>query len=313
MAMERGMSADRGAVLKGRVSVTRRLKLSKFEGYLFLGPNILGFLAFTALPVLASLFLSFTHWDLITPIKYAGVENFWTLLNERLFRTVLWNTTVYVAGTVPTRIILSLLLAVALNQKLRGITFFRTAYFMPIVSSAVAVALVWRWLYNYNFGLLNSFLWGIGLSSPPDWLNSTFWALPALMIMNIWRGLGMNMMYFLAGLQAIPESLYEVAEVDGATWWHKFRYITVPMITPVTFFVLITSIIGSYQVFEEAFVLTRGGPANATTTIVYYIYNNAFEWFKMGKASALAWILFAIIFAFTLLQWKLQKQWVHYE
>jgi multiple sugar transport system permease protein len=290
-----------------------RIRWRFLEGYLFLGPNIAGFLLFTAIPVVASLVLSFTEWDLITSLKFVGLQHYGKLLREELFWTVVKNTTFYTVATVPSRMILSLLLATALNQKLKGITLFRTAYFMPVVSSTVAVALVWRWIYNYNFGLLNSFLWGAGIGEPPDWLNSTTWAMPAVIIMSVWRGLGMNMMYFLAGLQAIPESLYEAAEVDGANRWHRFRHITVPMLTPVIFFVVITSIIGSYQVFGEAFVLTRGGPANATTTIVYAIYNNAFEYFRMGKASALAWILFAIVFAFTWLQWRLQKRWVHYQ
>ncbi|MFB0546150.1 MAG: carbohydrate ABC transporter permease [Anaerolineae bacterium] len=285
----------------------------RFEGYIFLLPNIVGFLAFTAFPIFAAFALSFYDWDLITTPHFVGFKNYLKLIfDDRLFGRVLWNTTLYTLGTVPLRVVLSLLLAIALNQKIRGITVYRTAYFMPVVSSSVAVALVWTWIFNGNFGILNSFLWAIGFNNPPDWLNSTRWALPAIMIVNLWKNVGFTMVIYLAGLQAIPKQLYEAAEIDGASWWAKFRHITVPMVSPTTFFVLVMSIIWSFQVFEEAYIMTEGGPANATNTVVYYIYKNAFQWFKMGKAAAVAWLLFAILFIFTLLQAWYQRRWVHY-
>ncbi len=286
----------------------------RFEGYIFLLPNIVGFLTFTAFPIFAAFAQSFYDWDLITTPHFVGFKNYLKLIfDDRLFGRVLWNTTLYTLGTVPLRVVLSLLLAIALNQKIRGITVYRTAYFMPVVSSSVAVALVWTWIFNGNFGILNSFLWAIGFNNPPDWLNSTRWALPAIMIGNLWKNVGFTMVIYLAGLQAIPKQLYEAAEIDGASWWVKFRHITVPMVSPTTFFVLVMSIIWSFQVFEEAYIMTEGGPANATNTVVYYIYKNAFQWFKMGKAAAVAWLLFAILFIFTLLQAWYQRRWVHYE
>ena len=291
----------------------------RWEGYLFLLPNISGFLLFTAFPVVASLALSFFRWDLLTPPVYVGTKNFETLLfNDPQFRKVVWNTFVFTVGTVPLRVILSLLLAMALNQRIRGITFYRTAYFMPVVSSIVAVALVWQYIFNGDYGILNAGLRSLGLAvghpfNPPDWLNSTQWAMPAVMMFNLWKNVGFTMVIYLAGLQAIPQNLYEAAEVDGAGSWARFRNITLPMISPTTFFVLIMSLIWAFQVFEEAYIMTRGGPAFATTTVVYYIYMNGFQWFKMGDAAAIAWLLFAVMFAVTLIQVRLQRRWVHYE
>lgn len=285
-----------------------------FEGYLFVSPSLLLFLAFIVFPVIASFIISMLDWDLVTKPKFVGFNNYYDLIvKDSLFRVVLKNTVIYTLGTVPLRVLFSLLLAIALNQKIRGMIFYRTAYFMPVVSSTVAVALVWSWLFHGNFGLLNAFLRTIGIKNPPDWLNSTTWALPALMMFNLWKNVGFTTFIYLAGLQAIPQHLYEAAEVDGAGWWAKFRYITVPLVSPTTFFVLVMSVIWSFQVFEEAYIMTKGGPANSTNTIVFYIYKNGFQWFKMGKAAALAWILFAVLFVFTLFQVRYQRKWVHYE
>ncbi|HIQ06763.1 MAG TPA: sugar ABC transporter permease [Anaerolineae bacterium] len=290
-----------------------------YEGYLFLGPNIVGFLTFTAFPVVAAFALSFFRWDLLTPPVYVGTLNFKRLLlSDQQFRKVMFNTFYFTVGTVPPRVVLSLLLALALNQRIRGITTYRLLYFMPVVSSLVAVALVWQWIFNGNFGILNSSIWAIagwlGIRvHPPDWLNNSKWAMPAVMILNLWKNVGFTMVIYLAGLQAIPQELYEAAEVDGAGTWARFRHITLPMISPTTFFVVVMSMIWAFQVFAEAFIMTKGGPAFATTTMVYYVYLNAFQWFRMGKAAAVAWILFAIIFVFTLIQMRYQQRWVHYE
>jgi len=290
-----------------------------YEGYFFLAPNITGFLVFTAFPVVVAFLLSFFRWDLLTPPVFVGLDQYKELLfSDQQFRRVVFNTFYFTFGTVPLRVVLSLLLAMALNQALRGITVYRVIYFVPVVSSLVAVALVWQWIFNGNFGILNSLIWGIGglmhvPVHPPDWLNSTRWAMPAVMVLNLWKNVGFTMTIYLAGLQAIPLELYEAAEVDGAGWWAKFRHITVPMVSPTTFFVLIMSLIWAFQVFEEPYIMTNGGPAFATTTLVQYIYLNAFEWSRMGKAAALAWILFAIIFVFTWLQMRYQRRWVHYE
>ncbi len=290
-----------------------------YEGYFFLAPNFAGFLIFTAFPVIASLALSFFRWDLLSPPVYIGGQQFRELLlDDPQFRRVLLNTLLFTFGTVPVRVALSLLLALALNQGLAGTTGYRVVYFLPVITSLVAAALVFQWVFNGNFGILNSFLWMLrdvtGLPiQPPDWLNSTRWAMPAVMILNLWKNVGFTMVIYLAGLQAIPAELYEAAEVDGAGAWAKFRNVTLPMVSPTTFFVLIMSLIWAFQVFEEAFIMTKGGPAFATTTMVYYIYLNAFRWFRMGKAAALAWLLFAVIFVFTFLQVRWQRRWVHYE
>jgi multiple sugar transport system permease protein len=291
----------------------------RYEGFFFLAPNVTGFLIFTAFPVVASLALSVFRWDLLTPPVYIGAAQFRELLfNDQQFRRVVLNTFFFTFGTVPLRVILSLLLAMALNQGLRGTTTYRVVYFMPVVTSLVAAALVFQWVFNGNFGILNGFLWTIsGLTGisihPPDWLNSTTWAMPAVMILNLWKNVGFTTVIYIAGLQAIPQELYEAAEVDGAGAWARFRHITLPMVSPTTFFVLVMSLIWAFQVFEEAYIMTRGGPAFATTTVVYYIYLNAFRWSRMGKAAAISWLLFAVIFIFTVLQVRYQRRWVHYE
>ncbi len=278
----------------------------------FLAPDLFGFLCFTLIPVIAALILSFTKWDLIVKPTFVGFANFQNALRDETFRKVVFNTVYYTLGTVPTGMLLSLALALALNQKIRALGIFRTVYYLPVVSSMVAVALVWRWLYNKDFGLINWALTLVGLQ-PLGWLTSTKWAMPAVIIMSIWKGLGYNMIIFLAGLQGIPQHLYEAAAVDGASAWRRFWSITLPLLSPTTFFVLVMSIIGSFQVFSQVYMMTQGGPADATSTIVYYIFQNAFQYFKMGYASAQAWLLFAMIFVFTVIQFRMQQEWVHYE
>jgi multiple sugar transport system permease protein len=299
---------DAGPARRSRAGLRRLL-----TAYGFLLPNLLGFLTFTFLPVLAALSISFTDWDLLQAPAWVGFANYRRLATDPLFHEVLRNTIVYVAGTVPVQMTIALLVAMALNRRLPGQLFFRTAYFMPVVASTVAVALVWRWIFHADFGLLNSFLFFVGVDDPPKWLSSTRWALSAIIIMSIWQQIGFSMVLFLAGLQSVPGQLYEAAKIDGASGWHRFRFITVPMLSSTTFFVLVISIINSFQVFEQAFIMTQGGPANATNTLVFNIYRYAFQFFQMGYASAMAWVLFAIIFAVTLVQFRMQRQWVHYD
>ena len=304
-----------------RIADAMQTKASRREAiaaFLFLLPNILGFVIFTAGPVLASLGISLVNWNLLNPPTWLGLDNYVTLFQDADFWASLRATVYYTLGSVPLGIVLSLALAIALNQKIRGISIYRTVYFIPVVSSLVAVSLMWRWMYNPTSGILNYALDRIFAFmhlhiSPPDWLQSTTWAMPAIIIMSVWKGLGYNMVIYLAGLQGVPISLYEAAEMDGATGWRKFRHITLPLLTPTTFFVLIMSFISSFQVFEQAYIMTAGGPARATVTTVYYIYQNGFQWYKMGYASAVAWVLFAIILALTMLQWRYQDRWVFYE
>lgn len=282
--------------------------------WLFLLPNLIGFVVFTSGPVLFSLFLGFMEWQILRPMRFAGLDNYYRLIFEdTLFHKVLWNTAVYTFTAVPLGILCSLGLALALNQGLRGQTVYRTMFFMPVVSSMVAVALLWRWLYNPEFGLINYLLTGIGVSNPPQWLSDEGWAMPSIIIMSVWKGMGYNMVIFLAGLQGIPQHLYEAAQVDGANRWTRFRHITIPMLSPTTFFVVVIALIHSFQVFEQALVMTEGGPADATHTLVLFIYRNAFQFFKMGYAAAAAWVLFLIVFLLTMIQVRFQKEWVHYE
>jgi multiple sugar transport system permease protein len=271
-------------------------------------PNVIGFLIFTLFPVIASFFLSFTSWDMLQPIKWVGLQNYIDLFKDETFLKVFVNTLYFSAVTVPLGIVLSLLLAVALNQPIKGKKLYRAAYFLPVISSMVAVAVVWQWIYNPEYGALNYLLSLFGIKGP-SWLTSTVWAMPAVMITSVWKGLGFNMLIFLAGLQSISDSYYEAAEIDGASWIDKFRYVTVPLLSPTTFFVTVMSFIGSFQVFDSVFLMTGGGPARSTSVIVHYLYENAFKYFRMGYASAMAYVLFFMVLIITLIQFWRQKKW----
>ena len=240
------------------------------------------------------------------------------LASDVVFMTALVNTILFVIVVAPVQATLALGLALLINQRLRGINLFRAIYFMPVVTNIVAVAIVFQWLLNRDFGVANAWVWQLAEATgwriaPPDWLNSSFWAKPAVVLLTLWKNVGFTMVIYLAGLQAVPQSLYDAAKVDGASGLQRFRYITMPMVSPTTFFLLVIQMIGAFQLFAEPFVMTGGGPAQATLSIVMYIYQNAFEFGRMGKATAIAWILFAIIFVFTLIQTRLQRRWVHYE
>lgn len=287
--------------------------------YGFLLPNLIGFLVFTSIPVVASLVLSFTQWDLLSaPPQFVGVRNFIHLLQSPEFWKYCWNT-VYLMAAIPISMAGSLILALAMNQRLKGIVFFRTVYFLPTISSGVAIYILWTFIYNPDFGILNEFIakFGqlIGLQlEGPHWLTDEKWAKPALIIMNIWQTVGgYNMILYLAALQGVPRELYEAAEIDGANSWQKFWHVTWPQISPTTFFIAIMSIIGGFQSgFDPAYVMTGGGPNGATTTIIFYLYNEAFRWHHMGYAAAIAWVLFWIVFVFTLIQWRSFGKAVHY-
>ena len=279
---------------------------------LFLAPNLVAFLLFTALPVLASLFLSLCRWDLMSPPVLVGLANYVQAARDPLFWKVLANTLTYTAATVPLGIAVAIVLAVALNEPIRARLALRALYFLPVVSSTVAVAMVWRWIYSPDFGLLNFLLSLAGIPAVP-WLVSPTWAMPAIIVMSVWKDLGYGIVIFLAGLQGIPGQLYDAAAVDGASRRQRFWRITLPLLSPTTFFAGVVYAINSFQVFGPVYMMTQGGPAYATSTMVYFLFQNAFQFFKMGYASALAWILFALIFAFTLLQVRFQGRWVHYE
>ncbi len=282
------------------------------EPYLYLLPTLLGLLLFSAGSVIASFLISFTRWPVVTPPEWTGLQNYRDLLASPLFWQVFWNTLLYVLLAVPLSLGSALAAALLVNQKLRGVRFFRTVYFLPVVSSMVAVALVWSYMYNPEYGLLNALLQGFFGIRGPAWLADARWAMLAMVLVTVWKGLGYTMVIFLAGLQNIPEELYEAAALDGVGPLRKFWRITLPMLSPTLFFALVITLIGSFQVFEQTYMLTRGGPANATMTLSYYIYQHAFQFFHMGYAAAMSYVLFAFLFVVTLAQFRLQRRWVFY-
>lgn len=282
------------------------------NAYLYLAPTLLGLLIFSAGAIIASFFISFTNWQLVLPPVWVGLRNYTNLLELPEFWQVLRNTVYYTVGYVPLAVSLPLFMAMLVNQKLKGITFFRTTYFLPVVTSGVAIALVWGWMYNPSFGVINFLLDTLFGIEGPRWLSDPAWAMPALILIGVWHSIGYNMVIYLAGLQGIPQELYEAGRMDGAGWWGQFWGITLPLITPTIFFILVLSIIGSFQVWTITYLLTQGGPANATLTLSYYIYQQGFQWFHMGFAASLAYVLFAIVFVVTMIQFRLQKQWVFY-
>ena len=284
-----------------------------FWGFLFITPWLAGYLLFTLGPMLGSLGLSFCRYDLAN-LKVVGTDNYARLFaKDPLFWKALWNTATYTLFAVPLGLTGSLLLAVLLNQKVKGLALYRTLYYIPSLVPAVATALLWNWVFNANFGILNNTLRSAGISNPPAWLQDPAWALPAFIIMSLWGIGGGRMIIFLAGLQGISDSYYEAAELDGAGTWSQFRHITLPMLTPMIFFNMVLGIVGSFQVFTTAYIMTGGGPANATLFYVLYLFRQAFEEFRMGYASAMAWVLFLILLAFTAIQFWQAKRWVYYE
>ncbi|NEI73607.1 ABC transporter permease subunit [Rhizobium lusitanum] len=297
------------AYLARRVARPRKKTLSQttyFWPAIFLAPALIGFCAFTLYPAVASFVLSFTNWNLNTAPKWAGLSNYERLLNDATAIKVFWNTVYFTVVTVPVLLVIPLLLAIALNQNLRGLRFFRVAYFLPVISSMVAMSMVWQWMYNADFGLINWFLSLLGIQGP-KWITNENWAMPAVMITSVWKNIGFNMMLFLAGLQGISTSYYEAAELDGANSVQKLWYITLPSLRPTTLFVTVITIINSFQVFDQVMVMTGGGPNRASSVLVHYIYQNGFQFYKMGYASALGWALTLLVLVLTLIQFRLNK------
>jgi multiple sugar transport system permease protein len=289
----------------------RRWNREAFHGYVFMAPAILGLLIFVLGPIVASLFLSFTDYNIITDPEWVGLANYTQMFQERLFWQALRVSAIYSVVSVPLGLALSLGLAILLNQALRSILVFRAIYYMPTVISGVGVAMLWRWLFNAEFGVINVLLGKIGIQGPA-WLLDANWALPALIITSLW-GLGGTTLIFLAGLQGIPQELYEAADIDGAGSWSKFRSVTLPLISNVTFFNLVLGIIGALQVFTDAFVITRGGPNHATLFLSVYLYQHAFLYLNMGYAAAIAWFTFILVMLLTLLVFRSSPLWVYYE
>jgi multiple sugar transport system permease protein len=274
---------------------------------LFLLPGLGGLLIFTILPILASLALTLFQWDLLTPPRFIGLDNYGKLLGDRDFWAALRHTLAFILGYLPLVLILGLGVALALNKPLRGIALIRTAFFLPVVSSWVAVALLWSWLFNPRYGLINYALGLVGIHGP-GWLFDPRWAMPAIVLTSVWKDLGFVVVIFLAGLQAIPQDYYEAAGLDGAGRWAKLRFITLPLLRPTTFFVTIISLINSFQVFDQVWVMTEGGPAGATSVLVEQVVRHAFSYGEMGYAATISWAIFALVFIATLIQFSLQRQ-----
>lgn len=277
--------------------------------FLFLLPNLAGFLILTAIPVLASFVLSLYDWKLLDQPVFAGLANFRELFTDGLFWKSTLNTVVFVMVKVPVSMAIALFLAIILNRSIPGRNFFRTVVFIPVICSAVSVALIWQPLFEQSSGLLNSIVTFFG-GQPIPWLSSTKYAMTSVILVAVWKEIGYAMVIFLAGLQGISRTYYEAARVDGANVFQEFFHITVPLISPTTFFVLVTSFISAFQVFDLTSVLTQGGPGNATNTLVMYIFQSAFRNFRMGYASAMALALFVIILVLTVVQNRSSKRWV---
>ncbi|MEG0692203.1 MAG: sugar ABC transporter permease [Oscillospiraceae bacterium] len=295
-----------------RVKLRKRGSLKKQEariGWLFVSPALIGFTIFTFASIIRSLYYSFTEWDLLTDPKLVGFKNFVKIFQDKYFYQYMGNTFYFVIFLVPIVLVISLLLSIVINKKSKGIVkAYRAALFLPSITSTVAISMVWLWIFNPDMGILNNFLYAIGFNEAPAWLNSAEWSKPALVIMRVWQMSGYYMIMFLAGLQTIPDSLYEASEVDGANKIKQFFKITVPLLSNTFFVVAILLIIEAFNMFESIFIMTGGGPLGSTSTIMYYIYEKAFSYYEMGYASALAWIFFIIIMIVTLIQYRFRNE-----
>ncbi len=276
--------------------------------WLFILPAILGTFIFIIIPVFCSFGLSFAKWDLLNPIQYVGLANYQELFKSDLFWRILVNTVVFALATSVLGVIIPLALAAILNSKIRGGEFFKTAYFLPFITPMVVIGIVWTWIFDPNIGLLNQVL-----HIHINWLYDSKFAMPALIIVSVWKLIGYNMIIFLSSLSAVSNSLFEAAKIDGASAWQTFWKVTVPVLSPTIFFVVIITAISSFQVFDLIYLMTQGGPFDSTNVLVYSIYKNAFEYFNVGKASAIAYVLFVIILVLTLIQWSLRKKLVYSE
>ncbi|PWL81088.1 sugar ABC transporter permease [Candidatus Gastranaerophilales bacterium] len=280
----------------------------KFAAWLFILPALAGTIVFIIVPVICSFGLSFVKWDLINPIRFAGLENYREIFTEPLFFKIFMNTIVFALSTSFFGIIIPLILACILNSKIRGSEFFKTAYFLPFITPMIVIGIIWEWIFDPNIGLLANVL-----NIHINWLYDANFAMPALIIVSVWKLIGYNMIIFLSSLSGISNSMFEAAKIDGANAYQTFKNVTVPLLSPTIFFVVIITAISSFQVFDLIYLMTQGGPLDSTNVLVYAIYKNAFEYFNIGKASAIAYVLFVIILALTLCQWKLRKKLVYNE
>lgn len=291
--------------------MTKQERRENRAGLLFVAPQVLGYLAFVAFPLLFSIYLCFAEWDLINMPQFVGLANIQALFRDRIFWKSILNTLIYIAIVVPSTLICSLTLAILTNRKLPFMKFYRGALFLPMVTSTVAIAMVWSFIYQPNGGILNTILGKFGVANPPGWLVDTRWARFAVSLVGIWLKVGYYYIIFDAGLKNIPEELYEAAEIDGASAWVKIKNITIPMLSSVMFFVCVMLFIGVFNMFNEVYIMTQGGPDYSTYTLSMYIYFYAFNQFDMGRAAAASWVLFALVGLVTLIQFKVKKRLVY--
>ncbi|CDE88343.1 TPA: sugar ABC transporter permease [Candidatus Gastranaerophilales bacterium HUM_20] len=284
------------------------LNNQSFAGWVFILPALIGTFIFIIIPVICSFGLSFSKWDLLNPIQFVGLANYKEIFSEPLFYKIFWNTVVFALTTSIFGVIIPLILACILNSKIRGSEFYKTAYFLPFITPMIVIGVVWEWIFDPNIGLLNHIL-----HLHINWLYDTHFAMPALIIVSVWKLIGYNMVIFLSSLSGISQSLFEAAKIDGATPVQTFKNVTVPLLSPTIFFVIIITAISSFQVFDLIYLMTQGGPLDSTNVLVYAIYKNAFEYFNVGKASAIAYVLFTLILVLTLIQWNLRKKLVYNE
>lgn len=290
----------------------RRRGWQRYEGLLYVAPVFLGILAFQFIPILVSAYMALTEWNGINPPEFVGLGNFQEMFTaDPLFLQTLRNTLVFTFLAIPLTTVLSFGLALLCNRRIRGIAAFRAAYFAPFITNIVAIGYIWYWIYRPDRGFLNSILAVVGIDGPA-WLTDPRLALLAVVVVAVWQGAGYPMVIFLAGLQGIPATVYEAADIDGASGWNRLFRITIPLMTPSIFFVLITQFITSFQVFGVIYIMTQGGPSNETSVYIYYLYQAAFSFGRFGYAAAMAWVLFVILSVITFVQWRLQRKWVFY-
>jgi len=297
---------------KEKKNIKNSYSFASTAAYFFIAPALLAIIIFFFIPVIAAFFISFTDFDIyalgnFNTVRFVGLKNYLRLFEDPLFWLSLKNTSYYVLLATPLSIAVSLGAALLLNSKLlKYKSIFRLSYFMPYVTTLVAVAIVWRFIYHPKFGIFNYFLGLVGIN-PIDWLGDPNWAMPAIVIMSVWKSFGYSMIIFIAGLQNIPEDLYEAASLEGANEWQKFKSITLPLLAPTTLFISIITIVGYFQLFAEPYIMTQGGPLNSTLSIVQYMYQEGFRWWNMGYSASIAFVLFFIILIITMIQFKVQK------
>ena len=287
-------------------------KRNSVMGWVMISPILVGIALFAVLPVLFSFYISFHEWDMLHEQQWVGAANYVKIFGDKMLCVISKNTFTYCIIAIPGAIFFGLLLALAMNAKIKGVALYRTAFFMPNITTTVAVCIVWSWLYNKDYGLFNNVLNMLGFDSI-KWITSKKMAMPSIAIMSIWQAMGYDMILLTAGLKGIDETYYEAAQIDGANGWQSFWKITLPMLTPTLFFLVVTHCVSYIQMFDAAFIMTEGGPGHATRTFAMQIYNTAFEYFRMGEAASYAWVLFAIVFVITVIQFKLQDKWVNYD